>query len=77
MKINTVKIDAPGFPGGFMTINESDFDPDRHVLFGKEKQTAEKETGDFLTPPEQPAETPDEPKKPRARRKQHADIPSS
>ncbi len=34
MRLSTVKIANPREPGGYMIINEADFDPSRHVLFG-------------------------------------------
>ena len=32
--------DNPAHPGGFVEINESDFDPERHVLFTEDKPAA-------------------------------------
>ena len=34
-KIKTVKIQHPDNPKRAMLINEGDFDPDKHVLWGK------------------------------------------
>jgi len=33
----TVKVDNPDEKGGFMIINESDFDKEKHTVFGEKK----------------------------------------
>lgn len=40
-EIETVKVDNPAEAGGYMIINKSDFDPERHKLFGMKTEKAE------------------------------------
>ncbi|HEX8089374.1 MAG TPA: hypothetical protein VF762_11005 [Blastocatellia bacterium] len=35
-EIETVKVENPAEPGGYMIINKSDLDENKHVLFGEQ-----------------------------------------
>lgn len=46
-RLPTVKISAPDVDGGFIVINESDFDPEKHERFeGTEPEAAQGAAGD-------------------------------